>query len=89
VKRVLTTALAAALVLIAVAAAIAARERLTRRAQGPTRTPAGELVTALPKRHASEPDRGDESFVQWIPIMVPLFALLLVVLVYLIAIAVL
>jgi hypothetical protein len=87
VRRVLITALAAALVLIAVSSAIAARESLARR-----RLPAGptsekRFLTALPAAHASEPDR-DESFVTWIPIMVPMFAVVLVVLVYLIVAAV-
>ena len=77
-KRALITALAAALVLIGVAAAIAAREEsLAPRAE---RT--GE-------ERADEPQRDDQAFVDWIPIMVPLSAVLLAVLVYLIAAAVL
>jgi hypothetical protein len=88
VRRVLITALAAALVLIAVSSAIAARESLARRRQPPGRTSEKRFLTALPTARAGEPDRDDESFVKWIPIMVPLFAVVLVILVYFIVAAV-
>lgn len=78
VKRVLTAALAAGLVVIAVAWLIAAHK-----------TPVTAPDAAAEKLAAEVPERDSEDFVRWIPVVVPLSALALVVMVYIIAAAVL
>lgn len=46
------------------------------------------IQSALPRAPARAPERDDESYIKWIPVMVPLFAVVLLVLVYLIVAAV-
>lgn len=72
-----------------VASAIVAWERLARRRLTAAGTSGKRFLSALPEARASEAERNDESFVRWIPIMVPLFAIVLLLLVYLIVAAVL
>lgn len=77
-KRVLTAALAAGLVLITVAWLIAA-----------DKTPVTTPDATAEKLAAELPDRDSKDFVKWIPVVVPLSAFALFVMVYIIAAAVL
>jgi hypothetical protein len=84
VRRIVVTALAAALVALAVASVIAARERLSGRrlSLAPT-SRQRRLASALQERTDAKGSI-DEAFVKWIPIVVPLTALVLVLGAYLI-----
>jgi hypothetical protein len=89
-KRVLTTAMAAALLLFTVASASAAREKPDATSTTISPNVRETIPDRAAERRASEPhDRDDKSFIKWIPIVVPLFAVLIAIMVYLIDAAVL